>query len=86
MAPGLSTGGADPLSGTRSGTVAVVGEAALVEPYALAGARVLPAGTPEEVRAVWRDLADDVLVVLLTPAARDALGEPADGPMTAVLP
>lgn len=84
MVPGRS--GADPLSGTRTGTVAVLGEAALVEPYALAGARVLPAGTPGEVRAAWRALADDVLVVLLTPAAHAVLDESADGPMTAVLP
>lgn len=76
----------DPLSGTRTGTVAVLGEAALVEPYALAGARVLPAGTPAQVRAAWRDLADDVLVVLLTPAAAAVLDEAVDGPMTAVLP
>ncbi len=86
MVPAPGGGGADPLSGTRTGTVAVLGEAVLVEPYALAGARVLPAGTPAEVRAAWRDLADDVLVVLLTPAASAALGDPADGPMTAVLP
>jgi vacuolar-type H+-ATPase subunit F/Vma7 len=75
-------GGAD----RRAGAVAVLGEAALVEPYALAGARVLRAGTPQEVRDAWRDLAGDVLVVLLTPAASEVLGEPEAGPMTAVLP
>lgn len=78
--------GSDQASGTRTGTVAVLGEAALVEPYALAGARVLPAGTPDEVRAAWHASADDVLVVLLTPAAAAALDGPDDGPMTAVLP
>lgn len=90
---GDPVGGAPPsgalagtLTGTLTGTVAVLGEAALVEPYALAGARVLPAATPEEVRAAWRGLGDDVLVVLLTPAAADALGTPHAGPMTAVLP
>lgn len=83
-APGPAAAG--PAVDVRAGTVAVLGEAALVEPYALAGARVLPAGTPQEVRDAWSALADDVLVVLLTPAASAVLGEPADGPMTAVLP
>ena len=42
MVPGApGPAGAGPLTGA----VAVLGEAALVEPYALAGARVLPAGT-----------------------------------------
>jgi vacuolar-type H+-ATPase subunit F/Vma7 len=54
--------------------VAVLGERALVEGYALGGARVLPADSPEEVRAAWATLAPDVAVLLLTPAAAGVLG------------
>jgi vacuolar-type H+-ATPase subunit F/Vma7 len=66
--------------------VAVIGEEALVRGYALAGAAVLPADTPEQVRAAWRRLPEDVAVVILTPAA--AAAEPerttAAWPLTAV--
>ena len=33
--------------------VAVLGERALVEGWALGGARVLPADSPEQVRTAW---------------------------------
>jgi vacuolar-type H+-ATPase subunit F/Vma7 len=69
--------------------VAVLGERAVVEGWALGGARVLPADSPEQVRAAWSGLAADVAVVLLTPAAARAL-EPGSadrpGPLTVVLP
>jgi vacuolar-type H+-ATPase subunit F/Vma7 len=54
--------------------VAVLGERALVEGYALGGARVLPADSAEEVRVAWAALAPDVAVLLVTPAAAAALG------------
>ena len=50
--------------------VAVLGERILAEGWALAGARVLAAETPTEVRAAWAALPTDVAVVLLTPARR----------------
>ena len=53
--------------------VTVLGERAVVEGWALGGARVLPADSPEQVRTAWTGLADDVAVVLLTPAAARAL-------------
>jgi vacuolar-type H+-ATPase subunit F/Vma7 len=69
--------------------VAVLGERALVEGYALGGARVLPADSPGEVRAAWAALAPDVAVVLVTPAAAGALGAPPVAgrrPLLVVLP
>ena len=69
--------------------VAVLGERAVVEGWALGGARVLPADSPEQVRTAWAALGADVAVVLLTPAAAGALGAgPADRPglLTVVLP
>jgi vacuolar-type H+-ATPase subunit F/Vma7 len=68
-------------------TVAVIGEEPLVRGYLLAGAQVLPADDPEQVRAAWRRLPEDVVVVILTPAA--AAVEPqrttAAWPLTAVM-
>ncbi|MDO8106971.1 hypothetical protein Q6348_07140 [Isoptericola sp. b441] len=73
-------------SGASTGGVVALGERDLVAPYALAGARVWAADTPQQVRAAWQELTDDVLVVLLTPAAAAVLAAAAGGPMTAVLP
>ena len=69
--------------------VAVLGERALVEGWALGGARVLAADSPEQVRAAWAGLGSEVAVVLLTPAAARALGAGPDqrsAPLTVVLP
>ena len=69
--------------------VAVLGERALVEGYALGGARVVPAESPAEVLAAWAALPGDVAVVVLTPAAARVLGPPAAGsrrPLRVVLP
>ncbi|HEY7101452.1 MAG TPA: hypothetical protein VH573_07415 [Mycobacteriales bacterium] len=69
--------------------MAVLGERAVVEGWALGGARVLAADSPEQVRAAWAGLAADVAVVLLTPAAAHALAPgSADRPepLTVVLP
>jgi vacuolar-type H+-ATPase subunit F/Vma7 len=75
------------------GAVVALGEAARVAGFALAGARVVPAETPDDVRAAWPALVDtDVAVVVLSPRAAAALGATLDEPprpglpLTAVLP
>lgn len=69
-------------------TVVALGERALVEPYALAGAVLRVAASPDEVRTAWRELPAEALVVLLTPAAARTLHDDGatSGPMTVVLP
>jgi vacuolar-type H+-ATPase subunit F/Vma7 len=57
------------------GLFAVIGDAAQVNGFALAGARVLPAENPDEVVRAWESLSDDTVVVLLTNEAAAALGE-----------
>lgn len=69
--------------------VAVLGERAVVEGWALGGARVLAADSPEQVRTAWAGLGREVAVVLLTPAAVRALRTDQNdrsGPLTVVLP
>lgn len=67
--------------------VAVIGEPARVQGFALAGAEVCPAEGPDAVRAAWTALAADVAVVVLTPAADDALaGTPVGARLTVVMP
>jgi vacuolar-type H+-ATPase subunit F/Vma7 len=67
--------------------VAVIGEPARVQGFALAGAEVCPATEPDDVRAAWAGLATDVAVVVLTPAAADALsGTPEGDRLTVVMP
>ncbi|MHB1009676.1 MAG: hypothetical protein ACYC1E_10660 [Propionibacteriaceae bacterium] len=69
--------------------VAGLGELSRLEVYRLAGVGLLPAETEDDVRAAWRSLGDDTLVVLLTPRAAAALGDLLDdatAPMTVVLP
>jgi vacuolar-type H+-ATPase subunit F/Vma7 len=73
----------------RTGTVAVLGESARIEGFALAGALVLPAEDPAAVRDSWRDLPADVVIVILTEAAALTLGPVAlesTGPLTVVMP
>jgi vacuolar-type H+-ATPase subunit F/Vma7 len=55
-----------------SGIVAL-GARGRVEGFALAGVRVVAAGDPEAVRVAWTQLGEDVGVLLLTPAAHEAL-------------
>ena len=73
----------------REGTVAALGEAALVRGFALAGVRVVGAEDADAARSAWRALPPDVAVVILTPAAARAL-EPdvacARFPLTVVMP
>lgn len=67
--------------------IAVIGEPARVLGFALAGADVCAAAEPEAVRAAWTGLAPDVAVVVLTPAAADALEDTAPGRrLTVVMP
>ena len=53
--------------------VAVIGEGVRVQGFALAGALVLAAEDAAGARAAWRSLPPDVVVVVLTPEAADAL-------------
>ena len=55
--------------------IAVLGEAVRTEAFALAGAVVIVADSPDAARTAWRSLPDDVGVVVLTPLAADALGD-----------
>lgn len=69
--------------------VAAIGTGPLVTGFALAGARVYPADTPEQARHAWTALPETVAVVILTRAAADAVG--ADrlgprGPLAVVMP
>ncbi|MEU9836437.1 hypothetical protein AB0D67_33295 [Streptosporangium sp. NPDC048047] len=66
--------------------MAIIGEAVRVTGYGLAGALVLPAEDPGEVRAVWRDLDPDVAVAILTPRAAAALAGADGGPLRVVMP
>ena len=73
------------------GRVAAIGEPSRVGGLALAGAVVLVADAPEAVRRIWRSLPDGVDLVILTPAAAEALeSDPAAPggrrPLTAVMP
>ena len=67
--------------------VAVIGEDVRIEGFGLAGAVVCRARGQDQVQAAWRSLADDVAVVVLTPAAAAALaGIPGGGRLTVVMP
>ncbi len=50
----------------------MLGEHPRVDGFVLAGARVVPADGPDEVRTAWAALPPDAVVVL-TPAAADAV-------------
>ncbi|HMK11076.1 MAG TPA: V-type ATP synthase subunit F [Acidimicrobiales bacterium] len=56
-------------------TIVVLGERHRVEGFALAGATVFVAADADSVRDAWARLPDDVVVVVLTPAAADALAD-----------
>jgi vacuolar-type H+-ATPase subunit F/Vma7 len=70
-------------------TVAVLGERALIQGYALAGGLPFVAETPEQAREQWGRLPPTVRVVVLTPAAAAVLSVARDAPgapMTVVMP
>jgi vacuolar-type H+-ATPase subunit F/Vma7 len=69
--------------------IAAVGEDARIAGFALAGALIVPAETPDDVRAAWEALPADVGLVVLTPAAATAMAPDLDDPgarLTAVMP
>jgi vacuolar-type H+-ATPase subunit F/Vma7 len=72
------------------GVVAVIGEHVRVQGFALAGALTLDAETAESVRTAWRTLPSEVVMVVLTPSAAEALGGEFDDapsrPFTVVMP
>jgi len=53
---------------------AVIGEATVVQGFALAGAVVCPAESQDEARSAWRSLPPDIVVVVLTARAAAWLG------------
>jgi vacuolar-type H+-ATPase subunit F/Vma7 len=55
--------------------IAVIGESPRVDGWALAGALIVRASGPDEVRRAWALLPADVEVVVATPAVAEALGE-----------
>ncbi|HUA42239.1 MAG TPA: hypothetical protein VMA32_11760 [Streptosporangiaceae bacterium] len=70
------------------GTAAVIGEALAVEGYALAGAVVYAAGSPDEATAAFDQLPADTALVIVTASAAawlaDRLGR-RPGVLTAVM-
>lgn len=70
--------------------VAAIGALTLVRGFALAGALVLPAEEPDDVRGTWRSLPPEVGLVLLTQPAAQALAEELrvdrTRPLVAVMP
>lgn len=58
--------------------VAVLGERAKVQGFALAGAMVLIAEDAEQARTAWESLGADVAVVVLTPLAAASLAHEID--------
>ncbi|WP_262386809.1 hypothetical protein [Streptomyces sp. TRM49041] len=73
------------------GRVAAIGERRRVAGLALAGAIALVAEDSDAVRRAWRTLPDGVDLVILTPAAAEALEADSAAPrgrrvLTAVMP
>lgn len=70
------------------GTVAVIGEAALIQGYALAGVTVLVAEDAGAVRQAWDSQAATATLVILTARAAEYLALEGDSskPMIAVMP
>jgi vacuolar-type H+-ATPase subunit F/Vma7 len=70
--------------------IAVIGDSIRVEPFALSGAIIAAADTPEDVCSAWSALPADVAVVVLTPLAAIALSDagiaPRDDTLTVTLP
>ena len=73
---------------TSVGRVAVLGEQPRVQGFALAGALVLVADDAAAARSRWDALPADVPVVVLTPAAAEALRDqlPDAARLTVVMP
>jgi vacuolar-type H+-ATPase subunit F/Vma7 len=71
-----------------TGRVAAIGERVRVAGFGLAGVLVQEAENPSAVWDAWRALPEDVAVVVLTPAAAEALGQERaqEWPLTVVMP
>lgn len=71
-----------------TGAVAAIGDPVRVRGWALAGVRVIPAGTTEEARHAWRNLPADVSLVIADGSIAACLQDllTPDGPLLAVLP
>lgn len=72
------------------GAIAAIGSRPRVQGFALAGALVVAAETPDAVRSAWDGLDTDVVLVILTPSAAAALAGRLDDlsatRLTAVMP
>jgi vacuolar-type H+-ATPase subunit F/Vma7 len=69
--------------------VAAIGEYERIAGFAFAGVQVCAADDPDAARAAWAALPNEVALLILTPAAHDALRELLDEhgrPLCAVLP
>ncbi len=69
--------------------IVAIGERERVQGFLFAGVTVAAAADPDAVRAAWRELPDDVGLVILTPTAFSALdvAEPgSETPLTVVMP
>jgi vacuolar-type H+-ATPase subunit F/Vma7 len=60
------------------GGIAVIGERSRITDLAAGGALAYAADTPDEVRRAWADLLLDITVVVLTPAAAQAIQDQLD--------
>ncbi|MGW3472142.1 hypothetical protein ACWDKQ_27585 [Saccharopolyspora sp. NPDC000995] len=74
---------------TEMGTVVAIGERARMQGWGLAGVEVLGGEDPAAVQQSWDSLGEVVSVVILTPAAAEALADRLDGsalPLVVVMP
>ncbi len=66
--------------------IVVIGESPRVDVYELAGALVVPVDDPGQARRAWDSLADDVEVVIVTPAVASAVADRRrEGPIAVVM-
>ncbi|MFF0457639.1 hypothetical protein [Nocardia africana] len=70
------------------GTVAVIGDPARIQGYALAGATIFPAADAEAVVGAWSALRPQTTLVVLTAAAAECLTAQQldEGPLAVVMP
>lgn len=66
--------------------IVVFGEPPRVDGWALGGALVVAATGADEVRRAWDGLPADIEVVVVTPGAREQLGDRVAGRLVVVLP
>jgi len=69
--------------------IAALGAPGILAGYELAGARLIPAKSEEDVREAWSQLPEDTAVVILTADAAAALAGSLDdpaAPLTVTLP